>query len=275
MQHSICPSRLYAVAGVISLSVRSPALLAIIDCQELRSLPKDFGELPALKSLTLESVSLSELPDSFCHLTYLERLVMGYCFRNILKLPAELGNLTSLKTLIVQTFRSVVFPETIGFLSNLKILHLQVCTQQLISPSFTALTSLTSLTLVSGTFSKLPEALENMSHLQHLYICDCQALGKIPELVTGLTSLVTLSIRGCKELSSVPVRISSLRKLQQLEVTGCSGLSVFPESVPLSLEVLIWKENSKFCLLPENFLPSRLRHLELDLVDNIEQIPVT
>ncbi|CAI7833663.1 unnamed protein product [Closterium sp. NIES-53] len=249
--------------------------LSIIDCQQLCSLPKDFGELPALKSLTLESVSLSKLPDSFCHLTSLERLVMGYCFRNILKLPAELGNLTSLKTLIVQTFRSVVLPETIGFLSNLKTLHLQVCTQQLISPSFTALTSLTSRTLVSGAFSKLPEALENMSHLQHLYICDCQALGKIPELVTRLTSLVTLSIRGCKELSSVPVRLSSLRKLQQLEVTGCNELRVFPESLPLSLEVLIWKENSKFCLLPENFLPSRLRHLELDLVDNIEQFPVT
>ncbi|CAI7819738.1 unnamed protein product [Closterium sp. NIES-53] len=187
------------------------------------------------------------------------------------QMPEEFSSLTSLKTL---SLRGVVLPERMEWLSNLETLHVRRCILEQLPASFTQLISMTSLELGHCEIEELPDGLENLRNMQHLNINRCPALRRIPDSVSTLTSLVTLTIEFCPGLSLLPSRLSSLEKLKRLRVVLCERLKQFPTSLPLSLEVLSWKNNGQVASFPQISQPFCLRNLELGLADGVERLSV-
>ncbi|GJP55822.1 hypothetical protein CLOM_g14850 [Closterium sp. NIES-68] len=136
----------------------------------LSSLPRNFGQMPALKVLVLESLALSALPNSLCRLNSLEALFLMNC-DEIVHLPAEFSRLTALKSLCLVGMRWLVLPEEIGELPGLLAFHMSENEQELLPeqvllpkqvllpPSFSQLSSLTDLEFLSCNIRTLPEGM--------------------------------------------------------------------------------------------------------------------
>ncbi|CAI5526621.1 unnamed protein product [Closterium sp. Naga37s-1] len=173
--------------------------LIICDCNRL-TLPSNFGDLPALRLLVLEFLTLWELPPSFCHLSSLEALIIAGSTGEDFQLPAGFSGLTALKAFFIAE-SDLALPEDIGALASLKALKL-VTYAQPFPASFTQLSSLTSLNLNNwGRGTELPEALGELSSLQEL-------------------TIQTLRLGGLRKGSSHVIDISQLTQLRELELSG-------------------------------------------------------
>ncbi|TFF87807.1 MAG: DUF4062 domain-containing protein, partial [Promethearchaeota archaeon] len=92
-------------------------------CNELNSLPEDFGVLENLKSLELSDNNLKNLPESLGQLKNLESLNLNK--NKLIFLPNNFNNLQNLKSLKLQHNHLNSFPTSILELKNLERLYLK------------------------------------------------------------------------------------------------------------------------------------------------------
>ncbi|CAI5962620.1 unnamed protein product [Closterium sp. NIES-65] len=206
-------------------------------------LPDSLGEMPALKTLVLDKLSLN-FPASCSRLQSLETLVVSECtscdeLRGPLKFP------TSLKTLCLAGSPFLVLPDNIGELINLETLFLNMYrTRHQLPSSFVQLASLTRLELQQCELAELPEAMGELRRLRELYLFSCWRIQKLPESLSHLcklqlsksriqslpsnfvrlTRMQDLDLRDCKQLEALPDDLGELKLLGSLNTDGCDKL---------------------------------------------------
>ena len=86
-----------------NLSISNLINLDIIDCHNLKELPKEIGNLTNLINLgIIDCPNLGELPKEIGNLTNLHSLDIEGC-HNLKELPKEIGNLTNLEYLTIES----------------------------------------------------------------------------------------------------------------------------------------------------------------------------
>ncbi|CAI5994668.1 unnamed protein product [Closterium sp. NIES-65] len=251
-----------------SLACLESLTISSCDVEELdqfSTLPENFGDLPALKSLVLHKLPLCHLPASFTRLASLETFLLVGC-EEMEELPAGFGFLSALRTLSLVCSPTLKLPEDLGGLTNLQTFHLKQYRKEQLPSSFSQLASLTRLELDQCSVGGLLEGVGEMAKLQELFIQDCRDITEIPESVSGLVSLRVLVIVRCASLTSVPRRLDSLTRLTQLEVRGCEVLKEAPQALPLSLQALSFVNNEEVVSLPSIPRLAELRTLHLGIV---------
>ena len=101
------------------LKLRCLRYLSLSFFQDVRQLPKSFGELRHLRYLDLSYTSLKVLPKSLSRLYNLQTLKLAYC-RYLAKLPKGLHRLLNLRYLDVQGCSVVEMPTQLGNLKSLQ-----------------------------------------------------------------------------------------------------------------------------------------------------------
>lgn len=171
-------------------------------------------------------------------------------------------DLTSQVVINLQNLRSLGLKEFVGLF--------------MLPDKFKLLSQLTRLDLTGCSLLKLPEALDQLSALEHLNLSYCRGLRKLPERLGELCCLTTLNLQFCTKLSQLPESFGMLDFLRILNLKGCRSLQTLPVSFGLlsSLEDLNLCGCTNLRFLPRNFdlLPS-LRALNLKKCQNLLYLP--
>jgi Leucine-rich repeat (LRR) protein len=118
------------------------------------------------------------------------------------------------------------------------------------------LESITTLNLPACGLSRLPESLNNLTSLTHLYLYT-NRLTELPEL-SNMTSLTTLDLN-YNQLTKLP-DLSNLSKLSYLNVSR-NQLTELPDLSNLTKLELIWVSNNQLTKLPNISNLTSLRSL--------------
>jgi Leucine-rich repeat (LRR) protein len=232
-------------------------ILSLSGFDELRSLPKEIGDLRCLKQLHLvECKNLSFLPAEVGKLTALEKLCLSNC-GSLTCISAEIGTLPNLKCLHhVRNQELKTLSTERGNLEALETLRLHDCY------------SLTSLPAEIGSFS----------NLKVLDVSYCPNLKSLPAEIGNLTALEDLNLFCCRSLTCLPAEIGGLStNLRALDISCCSeplldslsewiGNLSSLESISLEgydrgLETKIWNILSR---LPESVVRISLRDFSIE-----------
>jgi len=167
------------------------------------------------KFLLLTDLGLTELPESVCELTQLERLEAS---RNQLKaLPKNLTNLVQLTELELNR-NEFKRPWDVCAVDSLRELGLADNEISEISPQISRLQRLRSLDLGFNQIKRLTEGLGALPELVSLDLSANQ-LKSIPAAVlSGMTNLTQLFLGGNTEMSIVPAHIFDHPSLAELHL---------------------------------------------------------
>ncbi|XP_043714759.1 putative disease resistance protein At3g14460 [Telopea speciosissima] len=215
--------------------------LKIIDCENLKSLPKELHTLTSLQEFVIENcpalVSFQEtrLPTS------LRKLEIIDC-KNLESLPKELHTLTSLQEFVIKSCPALVSFQEIALPTLLRKLEIIDC----------------------KNLESLPKELHTLTPLQEFVIKSCPALVSFQEIALP-TSLRGLEIIDCKNLESLPGGLYKLTSLRTLRTEECPALESFPDmGLPIALQNLSIQKCGKL-----NSLPKALHKLT-----NLEQLKI-
>ncbi|HLP84085.1 MAG TPA: leucine-rich repeat domain-containing protein, partial [Phycisphaerales bacterium] len=215
---------------------------------DLRTLPESFGNLTALRVLSLARNRLTSLPDSIGNLTDLKSL---YLYNNELTaLPNSFFNLRCLEELFLHFNRLTALPATFGQLTALRYLDAHLNQLHDLPQSFNELRALTHLNISRNEFRSLPRTACRLPSLAELFVAGNQ-LETLPEGVGTLGSLEVLSIAR-NHVDSLPDSIGHLSKLTTFFASD-NRLSALPASMEQmrSLRSLFLHENPALELPPE------------------------
>ncbi|KAJ7949202.1 NBS-LRR type disease resistance protein [Quillaja saponaria] len=192
------------------------------------------GRSQALAPLQSSSSSLSHPSLPFTS----RSLIIGN-IQNLESFPKELlPNFTSLRSLIIE--KCLKLKSVSPLLQNLSALHflrISTCKELDLSNDeedgdygmrWKELSSLRTLFLYDiPKLVSLPEGLQHVTTLGHLFIFCCDNLLTLPEWIGNFkSSLLELHIFKCPKLTSLPEGIRNVRSLRKLEITGCPQLEV-------------------------------------------------
>ena len=172
------------------------------------SLPQEFSNLKALKTLNLSVTQLTTLPSSFVGLTSLESLLIDNS--KLDTLPPNIGGLASLGSLRLVNNKLQELPSSICELTQLSNLVLAHNDLRSLPPDFGNL-NLKSLWINFNKLERLPDSIGNLSKLTSLYLNNNQ-LTKLPNDFGKLTALVTLHLEN-NSLVELPANFHMLRNL--------------------------------------------------------------
>ncbi|GLT91510.1 hypothetical protein SLE2022_093930 [Rubroshorea leprosula] len=236
--------RIYHCTNLVSIlkelkELRSLVKLEIIECQKLRSFPKDsLGCLNRLKSLSIGGFSkeMEEFPDLSSINASLEKLdLRDWRTRQWLH---QIQRFTALKELSIE-----------GPIDDVEAL----------SDVLEKLSSLTELRIGRcDDLISLPQGLNKLPHLRTLGLVGCDNLTSLSEDLKELRSLTTLRVLFCRRLNPGEI-LGCLTSLKRLEIGGFSEeLEEFPglSSIHDGLEELTligWDKLSQ--------LPDQIQHL--------------
>jgi adenylate cyclase len=221
--------------------------------------PTQFFELTNLKTLTLNSAGLSELPD-FSSLSSLAELRLVK--NKFVAIPAAIFRVTSLVELDMGNNMIQVLPDELAHMPRLCELYLYVNYIHEIPDAFKALTSLTVLNLAHNKLVTLPSrVLPFLKQLSQLKVSGNQ-LTSIPREIGELDMLSDLNVSRNK-LTSLPDELGRLAQLRWLNVKE-NALTQLPESLSAlqQLEELLVSNNEL------DTLPARFAHVRLLLANN-------
>ncbi|KAK9226192.1 hypothetical protein WN943_011239 [Citrus x changshan-huyou] len=179
--------------------------------------------------LKLQSPGLANLAEK---LTNLKRLNLTDV--NISSaVPPTLANLSCLISLSLnESFLHGEIPTEIFQLPNLRLLELAYnsnLTGHL--PEFQKSNSLELLNVAFSGFSgKIPNSIENLKSLSHLYLPSCYFSGKIPPSLGNLTKLAHLFLWGNRFSGELPTSIGNLASLEILAISSCNFSGEVPAS---------------------------------------------
>jgi len=193
----------------------------------LKKLPASFGNLCALKSLTLMNlVALDALPVSM-RLTSLETLAIDGCDA-LIGLPACVEQWTALQSLSLRGLPYFTdLPATIAALTNLHELSVSGCAIEELPATLGD--SLKTLTLRDLALDVLPASIGLLTSLETVIIDYCLKLQELPASITALTNLHHLSVSTCflKELPA----LGDLRSMKTLTLMNLTAIHALPASI--------------------------------------------
>ncbi len=168
---------------------------------QLSALPKEIGQLTALTELNLSDNQLTTLPKEIGQLTALTRLDL---FGNQLSaLPKEIGQLTALTQLYLFDNQLTALPEEFGQLTALTELDLSHNQLTALLKEFGQLTALTGLVLSHNQLTALPEEFGQLAALTGIDLSDNQ-LTVLSACLRELSALERLFLHGSDALGLPP-----------------------------------------------------------------------
>ncbi|MFD2426600.1 leucine-rich repeat domain-containing protein [Ralstonia solanacearum] len=223
-----------SIRGLPSMSGTSSLQTLTVDEAALENLPADFGALVNLAHLSLSNTQVRELPASFGNLQALKTLSLQN--NNKLEtLPASLKQLPHLEELTLSGGRMRELPSLSGA-SGLKRLRVENALIASLPADFAALRKhLTQLTLSNTKLLELPASVGNLSRLTNLTLTKNARLQALPEdSVSRLQNVQTIDLSDCPRLRTLPQSIGTLPNLRTLDLSGCTSLTV--EDLPRSVQ---------------------------------------
>ncbi|KAM3337823.1 hypothetical protein P3S68_032148 [Capsicum galapagoense] len=216
-----------------SIQMESLKELEISNCPKLDTFPEINRDVHCLKSFTLESTGIRELPSSIGNLRGLEFLSLKGC-EDLVYLPNSLRNLTNLQRLILRGCKK--FPENINDMQQLETLEARetAIPQPAPPPSIAKLGKLKELMLSHEQFQ---HSSSFVLHQVSSDLCNLNILGGLPEDLGSLQSLVRLDVSG-SYISCLPKSIHKLSRLNHLNVQFCQNLNELPRELPSNLTEL-------------------------------------
>jgi len=192
------------------------------------NIPPSIGSLEKLEEFAFDNGVADSLPEEFGDLGALKSLSLGF-LPNLTRLPDSFGDLTSLRSLgFTQLIHLEAFPGSIAGLSSLEEMYLDTCRAFTVTAELCALPALRSLVLHNCDLMSLPAAFGNLTTLINLDLSSNQ-FADWPESISHLTNLTSLDLAN-NDLEEAPAWLSQLQKLRRLEMAAV-GLSEFPASV--------------------------------------------
>ncbi|KAL1812597.1 hypothetical protein ACET3Z_022662 [Daucus carota] len=165
------------------------------------------GNLPKLRRMRMERVSLSFLNTSLLKPVNLQKISFTMC---------EIG--TAFENTNIDL--SHVFPNLeeieIDCCDDLQNLHVGLC--DIVSLKKVSITTCNEL-------SALPEEIGKLRNLEYLMLNSCTKLSELPESIGDLHKLKSLDISDCLNISDLPGRVGELHALETINMRGCQGLS--------------------------------------------------
>lgn len=153
----------------------------------ISALPKEIGDLCALKELNLTGTPLKTFPDVIGQLSQLQ--ILEFQGPSLTELPDSIGQLSQLENLNLSGTSLTDLPDSIGQLSQLQTLDLSGSGLTHLPDSIGGLSALTSLDLSSTRLVNIPKAIGQLTSLQHLLLPP--TIERIPHEVARLTALET------------------------------------------------------------------------------------
>jgi Leucine-rich repeat (LRR) protein len=288
-------------------------LLDLRNCLELKSLPKEIGNLRQLTHLNLERcMGLESLPKEVGKLTQLIHLNLSLCSK-LKKLPKSIGYLQSLQWLNLEGCCNLKYQSSIiGDLRSLQYLNLVFPSTMLwgkarwrsCGQAICKLTALTELRIDGetceivvfdqlwklvklksfhvcgfGNLKTLPNAIQSMVHLEELSIWGCEEFQILPSFITLFSKLKVLKLVELCSLESLPA-LNTLEVLSTLHISACTSMKKLPNSFTSSgafpsLEKLDCSDSGlvEFLEVEEAAMP-KLQILNLNRT-NIKSLPDT
>jgi len=258
--------------------------------QRLRVFPTQFFELTNLKTLTLNSAGLSELPDFSALVSLAELRLVKNKFTVV---PPQIFGVTSLVELDMGNNMIQVLPDELANMPHLRELYLYVNYIREIPQSFTSLTTLNVLNLAHNKLSSLPGCvLPRLKQLSQLKVSGNQlesippeigaleqlsdlnaSRNKLRELPSEIGHLAQLRWLNLKEnvLTGLPNELCQLGQLEELLVSN-NELETLPASFPFVR--LLLANNNKITHLPDTMCLDSV--IELSLSENrMRQLPAS
>lgn len=175
----------------------------------LKELPNEISKLTSLRSLLISSSrgysTFSSLPQQITKLVNLESL--NLCWNRMMELPASIVNMTSLKRLNLSNNLLSQLPEEIGQMTHLKRLNLSENKLLTVPDSLGTLVSLERLVMAHNNLSYIPN--EVFQDMKNLHTVDIQynKLSVLPESIaqSNLRELIANN----NILETVPLRVGT------------------------------------------------------------------
>jgi Leucine-rich repeat (LRR) protein len=170
-----CNKRLETMPKQFLKGIENLKVLDLSECCNLKSLPREIGNLRQLTHLYLDHCEdLESLPKDIGKLTQLTHLHLQWC-QNLKSLPKDFGKLTQLTHLHLQGCRNLKsLPKDIGKLTQLIHLELTHCDH----------------------LKKLPKSIRYLQSLQWLDLLGCDDLKYLPSTIGNLRCLQYLRLDG-------------------------------------------------------------------------------
>lgn len=257
---STLTSRIGELARLERLTLRN---IELIPESGLAPLPREIGDLPALKSITLSNAHYSTLPDAIGRITTLETLELAD--NNLQRLPSSIGNLTRLHTLTLDNNRLTSLPAEIGRLTDLHVLDVRENDLTSLPAEIGLLTRLSTLYVGGNELTTIPAEIGQLAQLSRLDV-GRNHLTTLPPEIAELTGLTGLFISG-NPMESIPSVVWRLTSLERLGLTGLS-LDEIPAEVPtLQHLAYLWVSDNDLTTVPVEV--ASMEHLRyLFLQDN-------
>ncbi|CAF0852174.1 unnamed protein product [Didymodactylos carnosus] len=247
-------------SGIIHL--RNLSQLTLNDVS-LTQLPDEIGSLINLRLLEVRENLLKVLPESLTQLQRLESLDLGS--NEIEQLPNGIGRLISLRELWLDINEINQIPIDIGHLKRLQCLDISDNKLTQLPNEIGDLESLTNLELSTNQLEEIPATIGQLSKLLILKI-DSNNLGQLCNEIGQCISLNELILTE-NTLSELPITIGNLKKLSNLNIDR-NQLTLLPVEISGCelLGVLSLRDN-RLTRIPNEL--SKLKHLHvLDLSGN-------
>ncbi|XP_031280229.1 disease resistance protein RPP2B-like [Pistacia vera] len=217
------PSSIEGLNGLRRLRMR--------DCKNLETIPSSICNLTSLIEIDAYGcLKLNKLPENLIHLKTLNVRETA-----ISQLPSCIPSWKGIEFLDCPNCRGLILPQ-LSSLCSLETLYLPFCNQTEIPDDLCNLTSLETLDLSGNNFKNLPLGIKQLSHLNALYLGNCNMLQSVPELPF---SLIFLEANNCKMLYSLPEPPSSLNELDapESEISRTTIEFIFTNCLSLNQKV--------------------------------------
>ncbi|CAF4606767.1 unnamed protein product [Rotaria sp. Silwood1] len=248
-------------SGIIHLHQLNQLTLNDVSLAEL---PKEIGSLSNLRVLEVRENLLKILPDSLVHLIKLESLDLG---SNVIEqLPYNMGNLQSLKELWLDSNELIQLPNDIGQLKRLQCLDVSENKLTYLPNEIGNLESLTNFELSSNQIQQLPITIGKLQQRLLILKVNSNNLNILCDEI-GLCLALTELILTENTLIELPKTIGNLKKLSNLNIDR-NQLTYLPIEIAEceSLGMLSLRDN-RLTQIPSEL--SKLKHLHvLDLSGN-------
>ncbi|XP_048318342.2 disease resistance protein TAO1 [Ziziphus jujuba] len=230
--------------------------LIVCHCPNLQGkFPEIWDVMECLYEIDLEGTGIEELPESIENIKKLQHLSLNGCKR-LKSLPQSIWKLKYLEKLIVCYCPNLQgkFPEIWDVMEYLYEIDL------------------------GGTgIEELPESIENMKKLKHLYLNGCKRLKSLPQSIWKLKYLERLIGRYCPNLQGVfPEIWDVMEYLYEIDLGG-TGIEELPESIEnlTGLTILNLVSCTQIKFLPKSLRKlSRLVRLNLMECSSLEELPL-
>ncbi|MEM7796420.1 MAG: COR domain-containing protein [Cyanobacteria bacterium P01_C01_bin.118] len=201
-------------------------LVALVDGNELTSLPSNIQQLHNLNYLDLSGNPWETLPSEIAALTQLEALIVLTC--ELTEISEDITSLQKLQRLDLTSNQIKEIPQAIGQLQSLTQLDLTSNQIKEIPQAIGQLQSLTQLDLILNQIKEIPQAIGQLQSLTQLNLNSNQ-IKEIPDAIGQLQSLTQLNLNS-NQIKEIPDAIGQLQSLTQLYLSS-NQIKEIPDAI--------------------------------------------